>query len=110
MKKTKHPWYKPRGYVHFDSPLSIKAAEKLATSPNAVAGHPFYPLLRYTVESQKIEKNRAGLAVKKPIKQRPISFAAHADAHIYSYYGSVRLCCTNRVYRLLGDRFVTNEP
>lgn len=89
MKKTKHPWYKPRGYVHFDSPLSIKAAEKLATSPNAVAGHPFYPLLRYTVESQKIEKNRAGLAVKKPIKQRPISFAAHADAHIYSYYGSV---------------------
>ena len=23
---------------------------------------------------------------------------------------SDRLCCTNRVYRLLGDRFVTNEP
>lgn len=21
-----------------------------------------------------------------------------------------RLCCTNRVHRLLGDRFVTNEP
>ena len=21
-----------------------------------------------------------------------------------------RLCCTNRVYRLLGHRFVTNEP
>lgn len=89
MKKQKHPWYKPRGYVHFDSPLSLKTAEKLVTSPNAVASHAFYPLLRYTVESQKIEKDPAGNAVKKPVKKRPISFAAHADAHIYSYYGSM---------------------
>ncbi|MBS0354503.1 MAG: group II intron reverse transcriptase domain-containing protein [Proteobacteria bacterium] len=89
MKKEKHPWYKPRGYVHFDSPLSLKTAEKLVTSPNTVACHAFYPLLRYTVESQKIEKNPTGMAVKRPIKKRPISFAAHADAHIYSYYGSV---------------------
>lgn len=89
MKKEKHPWYKRRGYVHFDSPLSLKTAEKLVTSPNTVASHAFYPLLRYTIESQKIEKTSAGMVVKKPIKKRPISFAAHADAHIYSYYGSI---------------------
>ncbi len=87
MKKTKHAWYKPRGYVHFDSPLGQIAAEKLVTNAEAVASHPFYPLLRYTVETQKIEKNKStGLVTYKDPKKRPISFAAHADAHIYSYY------------------------
>ena len=89
MKKPKHPWYKPRGYVHFDTPLNIKAAEQLASDPKSVASHAFYPLIRYTVESQKIERDPAGFAVKKPIKKRPISFAAHADSHIYSYYSSL---------------------
>jgi len=87
MKKTKHAWYKPRGYVHFDAPLGQIAAEKLVTTAGAVSRHAFYPLLRYTVETQKIEKNKStGLVTYKDPKKRPISFAAHADAHIYSYY------------------------
>ena len=87
MKKVKHAWYKPRGYVHFDSPLSRTAAEILVTNVDAVAAHAFYPLLRYTVETQKIEKSKStGLVTYKDPKQRPISFAAHADAHISSYY------------------------
>lgn len=90
MKRPKHPWYRPRGYVHFDSPLGQVAAEHLATSPQAVATHAFYPLLRYTVETQKVEKNKAtGLVLYKPPKKRPISFSAHADAHIYSYYANL---------------------
>ncbi len=89
MKKIKHSWYKPRGYVHFDVPLGVTAAEKLVVSPKDVVRHAFYPFLRYTVNSQKIGKDPAGLAVKKPSKERPISFAAHADAHIYSYYGNL---------------------
>lgn len=28
----------------------------------------------------------------------------------FDIFRSSWLCCTNRVYRLLGDRFVTNEP
>lgn len=87
MKKTKHAWYKPRGYVHFDVPLGQIAAEKLVTNADVVSSHAFYPLLRYTVETQKIEKNKStGLVTCKDPKKRPISFAAHADAHIYSYY------------------------
>lgn len=87
MKKIKHAWYRPRGYVHFDVPLGQIAAEKLVTNAEVVASHAFYPLLRYTVETQKIEKNKStGLVTVKAPKKRPISFAAHADAHIYSYY------------------------
>jgi RNA-directed DNA polymerase len=89
IKIPKHPWYKPRGYVHFDSPLGLKAAEKFVSDPKSIAVHSFYPLLRYQVETQKIKKNALGVAVSKPPKKRDISFAAHADAHIYSYYGSL---------------------
>lgn len=87
MTKKLHPWYKHRGYVHFDSPLGIQAAEQLALNPVKVASHAFYPLLRYTVTSEKIKKNRAtGKVVSKTKKARPISYAAHADSHIYAYY------------------------
>lgn len=87
MRKSKHPWYKPRGYIHFDSPLGQATAEKLVTNTQTVATHAFYPFLRYTVETKKIEKDKTtGKVIHKPPKERPISFAAHSDAHIYSYY------------------------
>ncbi|PRP71003.1 hypothetical protein BUE93_08590 [Chromobacterium amazonense] len=90
MKRSKHPWFRPRGYVHFDSPLGQAAAENLVTNPDAVATHAFYPFMRYIVETQKVNKDKAtGLVLQKPPKKRPISFSAHADAHIYSYYASL---------------------
>ena len=87
MKIIRHPWYKPRGYVHFDEPLSRVSAERLVVNASEITKHAFYPFLRYTVETKKIKKDAiTGLVVLQDPKKRPISFAAHADAHIYSYY------------------------
>lgn len=90
MKTKKHPWFKPRGYAHFDRPVSVAEAERLVTDPRQVARHAFYPFLRYTVSTQKIEKDPvSGLVRYKKPKNRPISFASHVDSHIYSYYASL---------------------
>lgn len=90
MKKEKHPWYKPRGYVHFDAPLGLVGAEKLAQNPDKVARHSFYPFIRYGVTTQKVAKNSVTRKVyRKDPKLRHIAFASHADAHIYAYYSHV---------------------
>lgn len=87
MKNAAHPWYRPRGYAHFDRPVGQLEAERLATNPKLVASHAFYPFLRYVVETRKVERDRKTrrVAYKDP-KKRQISYAAHSDAHIYSYY------------------------
>ena len=86
-KPTLTSWYRRRGYVHFDRPLSEAAAIKLATIPHKVSSHSFYPFLSYAVTTQKIEKNAAsGHVTYKDPKVRPIAYAAHSDSHIYSYY------------------------
>lgn len=103
MNTKTHPWYKPRGYVHFDNPLGRQAAEQLVSDPDLIAKHAFYPLLRYEVTTQKIEKSRVtGKAVRKEPKKRPISFAAHADAHIYAYYNYLLGQAYEEQLRLVG--------
>ncbi|MCD4504501.1 hypothetical protein LQR30_10320 [Chromobacterium piscinae] len=83
-----HPWFKFRGYAHFDLPISLANAEKIVTCPEKITQHSFYPFLRYTVTTQKVEKDSTGLARPKKPKSRPISFASHLDSHIYSYYAA----------------------
>ncbi|MDC7824772.1 reverse transcriptase/maturase family protein [Pseudomonas sp. BLCC-B13] len=80
-------WYKSRGYLHFDRPINQAAALEIVSSPKTVAKHAFYPFIRYVAQTQKVffDKN-IGKVVKKDPKQRPISYAAHVDSHIYSYY------------------------
>ncbi|WP_417546711.1 antiviral reverse transcriptase Drt2 [Marinobacter sp.] len=80
-------WYKSRGYLHFDRPINQAAARKIVSDPKAVAQHAFYPFIRYVVQTQKVFFDKSiGTVVKKPPKKRPISYAAHVDSHIYSYY------------------------
>lgn len=80
------PWYRNRRYLHFDSPVGLKRAERLVTDPNAVARHAFYPLISFEITSKKLAKapNSHKLVAKGKI--RPISYAAHLDSHIYRYY------------------------
>jgi RNA-directed DNA polymerase len=85
MNSKKHPWFKRRGYLHFDSPVSFKTAQKLVNSPRRVASHPFYPLIHYDIRSFKVSLNTNNEVEKVP-KVRPIKYAAHLDSHIYSYY------------------------
>jgi len=81
--------FKPRGYLHFDAPVSKAVAESIATNPVTVAHHAFLPFILNTVSTQKIRKKPGGGVELCEPKDRPIAYAAHKDAHIYSHYSSI---------------------
>jgi RNA-directed DNA polymerase len=83
---SKHPWYRPRHYLHFDSPIGYKRARRVVTSPKRVARHSFYPFITYHVTSKKLKHDKPTGTLQVKVKNRPIAYAAHLDAHIYSYY------------------------
>ncbi len=85
MYPKKHAWFKRRGYLHFDSPVSFKKALKLVNSPKRVSTHSFYPLIHYSIKSFKVKLNAAG-EIEPKWKTREIKYAAHLDSHIYAYY------------------------
>lgn len=85
MQNKKHAWFRRRGYLHFDSPVSFKTAQKLVNSPARVASHSFYPLIHYEIRSFKVTLNQDN-EIEKKWKHREIKYAAHLDSHIYAYY------------------------
>lgn len=86
QKTTPPPWYRKRGYLHFDLPLGIKSATTLVVRPSRVAKHPFYPFLKYHLITEKIAREEGSQKFTPTKKERPIAYAAHADSHIYAYY------------------------
>jgi len=69
-------------YPHFDSWISAKEAQALATDPDRVAKHTFYPFMLYQQQWNRFaEKGQKG----EP-KKRPIRYAARRDAYIFSNY------------------------
>lgn len=82
-------WYKPRRYLHFDSPIGLKSATKIVQDSSKVSCHSFYPLIRYELESSKIKRDKTTGKLITKQKLRPIAFAAHLDSHIYSYYAGL---------------------
>jgi len=85
--KKKHPWFRRRGYPHFDSATNYAAAQRIVTSPNQVASHSFYPFISFQVKTVKVKRNRSTGKVEKQIpKERPIAYASHVDSHIFAYY------------------------
>lgn len=85
VKARKHPWYRKRGYVHFDDPVGEAKAKSIVSSPSKVSSHAFWPLIDYQIQSVKITKDKNGKLARK-IKDRPIAYASHLDSHIYAYY------------------------
>jgi len=71
-----------KNYPHFDAHLSPRDAEALATDPDCVAKHHFYPFIRFKQRWTKFAK--AGHEGKA--KERQIRYASRADAYIFSYY------------------------
>lgn len=88
MENRTYPWYRRRGYLHFDLPIGEKKAAGIVTNPNAVAKHAFWPLIDYQITAEKISKTADG-KLEKRSKERPIAYAAHLDSHIYSYYSQL---------------------
>lgn len=79
-------WYKPRNYLHFDSPITLQQALKLVTNPNNIVKHSFYPFLSYTLSIAKIKKDKNEGKLMRLTKDRGISYSSHKDSHIFSYY------------------------
>ena len=84
--RKKHPWYRRRGYPHFDHPISFTDANALVTDSSQVSKHSFYPFIEFTIESFKVKRIGPEGKLKRVQKLRPIAYASHVDCHIYSYY------------------------
>jgi hypothetical protein len=69
-------------YPHFDAYLPPNQAGALATDAKRVARHAFFPLLRYVKAWQPFRT----ATTRGSLKERPIRYAARADAYIYAYY------------------------
>lgn len=78
-------WFKPRPYKHFDQPVGASFAAK-ALDPAFVALHPFSPLIHYIKSEKRYKKcEKSGRRILTA-KERPIKYASHRDACIFSYY------------------------
>ncbi|MGM9425986.1 antiviral reverse transcriptase Drt2 [Hydrogenophaga sp. MI9] len=79
-------WYRLRRYLHFDEPLSLQKAQQLVTDPKAVSRHAFWPLIRFRIETAKVRQDKTTGKIETKEKLREISYAAHSDSQIFSYY------------------------
>src|SRR5690625_14914 len=105
---SRHPeWLKPKGYLHITPSLDLKGNDTWVykiQSPPYVARYAFFPLLyreirhrRYRKPVDYSGKNRKKQhskhqkkpPTKKNEKVRPIHYATHLDAHIFSYYAHI---------------------
>lgn len=107
MIKTKH-WFKPRGYIHFDLPISKKSAIKITSNSSKVARHSFYPFISHVNKTQKVHTEKNSYKIKRKIKSRPISYSSHVDSAIYSYYSKILSENYERIIKIRNlDRVVT---
>lgn len=89
MEYREHSWFRKRGYLHFDKPISQEHALNIVTNPHAVANHSFLPFITFTATIFKVQKDKITNAINKTPKERLIAYASHVDSHIYSYYASI---------------------
>lgn len=83
-------WFKPKKYPHIGLPLEPKDRHRVecyVRNPLKIAHHPFLPLLRREQISYRY-KEKDGIK-KRTSKPRPISYASHLDAQIYSFYSQL---------------------
>lgn len=82
-------WFKRRGYLHFDEPISLERAKRILANPLNIEQHAFHPLIGYQITSFKVRRDpKTGKLARKP-KIRDIAYPSHLDSHIYSYYSAL---------------------
>ena len=105
MEKEKD-WFKVKGYLHLDNKLSMakrREIERYVSNPRKIASHPFLPLIYKTVSQRRYKivdyssdgkpirrhkKKKKNGHTESTKKDRPIHYASHKDAQIYSYYAN----------------------
>jgi RNA-directed DNA polymerase len=81
-------WFRPRGYLHFDSPLgerSVGSVIAKVTRPSWVASHAFLPFLQYSVPKYCVREDGDRRFLDRS-GERIICYAGHLDSQVYSYY------------------------
>ncbi len=87
-----------RKYPHFDPKINfyknIAFFNSYFSKKENVAQHSFYPFIRMVIETPRFkktdEKDENGKAIRRIVpKSRPLAYAAHFDAYIYSYYSTL---------------------
>lgn len=106
-KEKKTSKAKKRKYPHFDSKINffknIQFFKSYFAKKENIAKHSFYPFIRMTIETPRFKKTNTkddkGKVIRKIVsKPRPLAYAAHFDAFIYSYYSTI---LTNKYEKLI---------
>lgn len=77
-----------RSYEHFDEQLDLDNEEHFKRVQRAIRTintHEFLPFIKFIKKDIRYRKGENGLPERK-LKERPIMYASHLDAHIYSFY------------------------
>lgn len=98
-------WYKIKGYYHISPQLSGEESSiynniSKIKNENYVGNYAFFPLLHVNIKERKYKKHPKNPKlrshslieegkVKKTTKIRPLHYANHTDALIYSYYAHI---------------------
>lgn len=85
-----------RKYLHFDRFIDFEKNEKKLISKlsqsKLIKVHSFYPFIKTSVETPRYKPTIDEFGIKKRIlesKLRPIAYASHFDALIYSWYSTI---------------------
>lgn len=85
-RESSDKWYRPRNYLHFDSPIGKSKAKSYVTNPKKVSSHAFFPLIKYEISTCKVSFDKPTNKLVEKLKKREIAYAGHLDSHILSYY------------------------
>lgn len=81
---------KKRRYVHFDRSIDLRNGAdfaKVIRTIKSLKTHQFLPLIKFT--KKEIRYKRVNGKACRVLKERPIMYASHLDAHIYSFYNYI---------------------
>ncbi|VVE58303.1 hypothetical protein PIN31009_05275 [Pandoraea iniqua] len=82
-------WFRRRRYLHFDLPISERAATAIVENPDIVGRHSFYPFVNFVITSAKVKWDAGMKRLVTTPKERSVSYASHVDSHIYAFYASM---------------------
>lgn len=90
--------YLKKGYLHFDSrfwfPENKDQIKALVSNPALVTKKAFHPFLKTTLSTPRYKPNTKTGKRSIKHKPRPICFASHIDALIFSFYSH----CLTKIY------------
>lgn len=82
-------WFKVKGYPHFDLKIRSRATAmkwvRYIEDPKKIKTHQFFPFIKNELKVFRRKPDAKG----DHYKRRPIMYASHGDANVYSRYGAM---------------------